>query len=290
MQGKQSSKAFDESNTTYYTYREFNPPAGDMSDMMSNGSYEDDFDYGTKGQKSTISDYNFWGKYAQTDVTAIDFYTNTSINPDKWSDNGFAVVKNANNFFYTYANITARAGSYFALFDAASDGVPNKKAWKAETAKNPNLTLQKGTTYLFSFWAANINNYGEMDNAAKLQFQIEYNGKTEKLGKVLDLGSAEFRNNRWHQCSATFYADADATNVTISVVNLNTNTLNTAVSTDPVVRSLSDGRRSALAHFHRVRERRCQSSVSSCAEHSQEDRRSAWSFPVLCHFSEARPL
>ena len=227
MQGKQSSKAFDESNTTYYTYREFNPPAGDMNDMMSNGSYEDDFDYGTKGKKSTISDYNFWGKYAQTDVTAIDFYTNTSINPDKWSDNGFAVVKNANNFFYTYANITARAGSYFALFDAASDGVAGKKAWKAETAKNPKLTLQKGTTYLFSFWAANVNNYGEMDNAAKLQFQIEYNGKTEKLGKVLDLGSAEFRNNRWHQCSATFYADADATNVTISVVNLNTNTLNT---------------------------------------------------------------
>ena len=227
MQGKQSSKALDESNTTYYTYREFNPPAGDMNDMMSNGSYEDDFDYGTKGQTSTISDYNFWGKYAQTDVTPIDFYTNTSINPDKWSDNGFAVVKNANNFFYTYANITARAGSYFALFDAASDGVAGKKAWKAETAKNPKLTLQKGTTYLFSFWAANVNNYGEMDNAAKLQFQIEYNGKTEKLGKVLDLGSAEFRNNRWHQCSATFYADADATNVTISVVNLNTNTLNT---------------------------------------------------------------
>ena len=227
MQGKQSSQASDESNTTYYTYREFNPPAGDMNDMMSNGSYEDDFDYGTKGQTSTISDYNFWGKYAQTDVTPIDFYTNTSINPDKWSDNGFAVVKNANNFFYTYANITARAGSYFALFDAASDGVAGKKAWKAETAKNPKLTLQKGTTYLFSFWAANVNNYGEMDNAAKLQFQIEYNGDTVKLGKVLDLGSAEFRNNRWHQCSATFYADADADNVTISVVNLNTNTLNT---------------------------------------------------------------
>lgn len=227
MQGKQSSKALDESNTTYYTYREFNPPAGDMNDMMSNGSYEDDFNYGSKGQTSTISDYNFWGKYAQTDVTPIDFYTNTSINPDKWSDNGFAVVKNANNFFYTYATITARAGSYFALFDAASDGVAGKKAWKAETAKNEHLKLQKGTTYLFSFWAANVNNYGEMDNAAKLQFQIEYNGKTEKLGKVLDLGSAEFRNNRWHQCSATFYADADATNVTISVVNLNTNMLNT---------------------------------------------------------------
>jgi len=227
MQGQQSSTAFNEPNTTKYTYREFNPPAGDMSDMMSNGSYEDEFDYGTQGQKSTISDYNFWGKYAQTDATSINFYTNTTVNPNKWSDNGFAVVKNANNFFYTFAKVKARDGSYLALFDAASDGVSGKKAWKAETAKNPNLKLQKGTTYLFSFWAANINNYGEMDNAAKLQFQIEYNGKTQKLGEVLDLGSSEFRNNRWHQCSATFYADADASNVTISVVNLNTNKLNT---------------------------------------------------------------
>lgn len=227
MQGQQSSTASNEPNTTKYTYREFNPPAGDMSDMMSNGSYEDEFDYGTQGQKSTISDYNFWGKYAQTDATSIDFYTNTTVNPNKWSDNGFAVVKNANNFFYTFAKVKARDGSYLALFDAASDGVSGKKAWKAETAKNPNLKLQKGTTYLFSFWAANINNYGEMDNAAKLQFQIEYNGKTQKLGDVLDLGSSEFRNNRWHQCSATFYADADASNVTISVVNLNTNKLNT---------------------------------------------------------------
>jgi len=45
---------------------------------------------------------------------------------------------------------------------------------------------------------------------------------------VLDLGSAEFRNNRWHQCSATYYhSDANASDVTISVVNLNTNTLYT---------------------------------------------------------------
>lgn len=227
MQGKQTSKPSDKPNVTRYAYREFNPPSGTMDDLMSNGSYEDEFDYGTKGQKSTISDYNFWGKYAQTDYTAIDFYTNTAVNPDKLDNNGFAVVKNANNFFYTFAKITARAGSFFALFDAASDGVANKKAWLANTTKNTNLKLQKGTTYLFSFWAANINNYGEMDNAAKLQFQIEYNGKTEKLGEELNLGRAEFRNNRWHQCSATFYADADADNVTISVINLNTNKLNT---------------------------------------------------------------
>ena len=41
MTGPQTSIAFDEPNTTRYTYREFNPPAGDMNDMMGNGGYED---------------------------------------------------------------------------------------------------------------------------------------------------------------------------------------------------------------------------------------------------------
>ena len=231
MQGAQVSIDFDEPNVTRYTYREFNPPIGTMDDLMNNGNYESDDAsvYGTKWQKSVISDYEFWGKYPETGTTQINFYSDTvgtgCVNPNKRNSNGFAVVKNANNFYSTFAKLTAREGEYFALFDAASDGVEGKKAWYTNTTISPSLKLQKGTTYLFSFWAANINNYGEMDNAAKLQFQIEYNGKTKKLGRVLDLGSAEFRNNRWHQCSATFLADADATNVTISVVNLNTNKL-----------------------------------------------------------------
>lgn len=231
MQGAQTSIAYDEPNTTRYTYREFNPPAGDMTDMMRNGGYDtaDVSVYGPKWQESLISDYEFWGKYET--ATQLNFYTDTigsdCVNPNKRNSNGFAVVKDANKFFYTFAKVQAREGNYFALFDAASDGVKGKKAWYARTTNNPNLKLRQGTTYLFSFWAANINNYGEMDNAAKLQFQIEYNGKTQLLGEVLDLGSDEFRNNRWHQCSATFLADADATDVIISVVNLNTNTLNT---------------------------------------------------------------
>ncbi len=233
MKGAQNSIVFNEPNTTKYTYREFKTPPDDMKDMMANGGYEEDgFNYGEMGKKSTISDYDFWNKYDNA-TTKIDFYDNESINPKTgnpehpitYESNGFAVVQSANNFFYTFANVVPQEGKYFALFDAASDGVPNKKAWLANTAKNTNLKLQKGTTYLFSFWAANINNYGEMDNAAKLQFQIEYNGKTEKLGDVLDLGSDEFRNNRWHQCSATYTADADADNVTISVINLNINKL-----------------------------------------------------------------
>ena len=222
MTGPQTSIAFDEPNTTRYMYREFNPPAGDMNDMMGNGGYEDkSFQYGTIGSTSTISDYNYWGKYDNAS-TPTDYYAT-----HEGASNGFAVVQNANKFAGTYAAVTKREGSYFALFDAASGNtMAGKKAWYATTANNPNLKLQKGTTYLFSFWAANINNYGEMDNAAKLQFQIEYNGKTQKLGEPLDLNKAEFRNNRWHQCSSTFYADADAASVTISVVNLNTNSLN----------------------------------------------------------------
>jgi len=222
--------AYNTPNTVTYTYIEYSDPEVNMKNLMTNGDYETpSFNYGTKGETSTISDYIFWGQYPQTGDTPIDFYTNTAadINPSGWADNGFALVKNTNNFFYTFAKVTPRDGDYFAMFDAASDGVEGKKAWLAQTTNNENLKLRKGTTYLFSFWAANINNYGEMDNAAKLQFQIEYNGKTEKLGSVLDLDSAEFRNNRWHQCSATFTAKANADNVTISVINLNTNELNT---------------------------------------------------------------
>ncbi|MBQ7531515.1 MAG: T9SS type A sorting domain-containing protein [Paludibacteraceae bacterium] len=219
MQGAQTSIPYDEPNTTLYTYREFNPPAGDMNDMLDNGGYEqaDANVYKT----SPISEYDFWGKYDNA-ATPTDYYA-----AHVGASNGFAVVQSANNFAGTYAKVTPREGSFFALFDAASGStMAGKKAWFATTANNPNLKLQKGTTYLFSFWAANINNYGEMDNAAKLQFQIEYNGKTVKLGEPLDLNKADFRNNRWHQCSSTFYADADAATVTISVVNLNNNSLN----------------------------------------------------------------
>ena len=63
-----------------------------MKNLMTNGDYETpSFNYGTKGEKSTISDYIFWGQYPQTGDTPIDFYTNTAadINPSGWADNGF---------------------------------------------------------------------------------------------------------------------------------------------------------------------------------------------------------
>lgn len=218
---------WEHDSTVTYTYKEYYPASGDMDDMMENGSYEDPTaNYGTYGAVSTISDYNFWGVF--TGSTPINFYNNdpAGVNPSKLKDNGFAVVQNANYFAPSYAKVTAREGSRFALFDAVTGAAGgNKKAWYAKTVQNEKLKLKKGTTYVLSFWAANINNYGEMDNAARFVFRIEYNGHTWESGE-LDLSKPEFRNNIWHQHSETFFANEDAEDVRISVVNLNTNTLN----------------------------------------------------------------
>lgn len=216
--------AYSKDSTTTYTYKEYYPASGSMDDIISNGDYEDATGYGTYKQKSTISDNDFWGIYDNS-ASQMNFYDTCSLAPDKKS-NGFAVVRSAYNFYPTYAKITAKSGNNFALFDAATGASgANKKAWYATTATSAKLKLKKGTTYVLSFWAANINNYGEMDNAARFKFRIEYNSKVWE-SKELNLSDPEFRNNIWHQCSQTFTADEDCDNVTISVVNLNNNVLN----------------------------------------------------------------
>lgn len=210
-----TTTARQEATTDTYMYQEINPSVGEMKDVMKNGSYEED------GMVAYGSEYDYWGRI--NNVTPTNYY---EAHPG--ANNGFAVVRSANNFASTYAKVVsvseaveARDGSYFALFDAASGNeMAGKKAWFTNTTKNSDLQLKKGTTYLLSFWAANINNYGEMDNAAVLEFQV--NGQS--IIK-LDLGKDEFRNNRWHQCSAIYEAKTDINDVTISVINSNTNPL-----------------------------------------------------------------
>lgn len=239
--------AYATDNTSIYDYREYYPISGTMDDMMSNGNYQaaSESVYGLGlGSESYMSDYIYWGRYDNTS-SDINFYDNTTINPKvgpvgnqhpTYESNGFAVVKSAHNFFRTYAKVTPRDGSttdFFGLFDAQTGAAGgNKRAWFANTTDthNPqsNLKLKNGTTYVFSFWAANINNYGEMMNAARLQFKIKFTDTDgfehlENLGDVLDLGSADFLNNIWHQRSATFKSNYDANQVEIMVMNLNTN-------------------------------------------------------------------
>ena len=214
--------AISHDSTVTYIYKEYNPAPGSMENLMTNGSYEDSWPYATK----KVSEYDYWGTFPETDTPpSIDFYTNESVNPGlAKKDNGFAVVRNAKNFAHTYAAVEARDGFNFALFDAksGSEGA-NKKAWLATTAMHPKLKLKAGTTYVLSFWAANINNYGEMDNAAEFEFRIEAPGQSTPIAKSkkLNLSDAKFHNNIWHQLSETFTADKDYDNITISVVNLN---------------------------------------------------------------------
>ena len=219
---------YGKDSTTTYTYKEYFPASGSMDDIMENGDYEDaSWNYNTK----KVSEYDYWGYYPETSTTQINFYTDTLPGgknyPAKYTDNGFAVVRNANNFYPTYAKVVAKSGNNFALFDAASGETgANKMAWYATTADNAKLKLQQGTTYVLSFWAANINNYGEMDNAAKFKFYIEditNPAKPVKIdsSEVLDLSKAQYRNNLWHQCSKTVLAKKDYNNIRISVVNLN---------------------------------------------------------------------
>ena len=212
--------------TIIYTYYEFEDPPSVSGNLIDNGDFSttDASYYGTINWSNTItgsaiSEYNFWGK----DVTdASDFY---DIHKDGSSSlyGGFSIVTDANKFWKRYTKkIPAKANTHFALFDADNSGT--KKAWVVTTAKSPKLTLAKGTNYMFSFWVANINNYGEMNNAAKLQFAIRYKqggawSEEKLLGKPIDLNN--YLDNIWHQNSYVFTSPVDASEVEILVRDLN---------------------------------------------------------------------
>ena len=217
--------AYDFDTTIIYTYYEYEKAPEVPGNLIRNGNFSTaGFDYGSiKRQKTVegcnISDYNFWGK----DVTSSsDFYTTYGN-----IAGGMAIVEDANRFWKRYSKkIAPKDGDHFALFDADDSG--EKAAWKVSTSSaQPDLKLAKGTNYMFSFWVANINNYGEMNNAAILQFEISYStdggvswSTPEKLGNPIDLN--DYTDNLWHQNSHVYVAKADADKVRISVKDLNT--------------------------------------------------------------------
>ena len=254
-----SISGFGHDTTIVFYYTEFNQPPVVEDNMMDNGSYESvtaDFDlmsdyaYTKRVESET---YIIWD--GESDIAnGIDdkrknvywFKTGCGWNDREGKDtcyyhgrNGlFGVTVNPNVFWerMAYINPKEGAGTYMAVFDGDSG---EKIAWQAKTSENPNLRLQKGTTYMFSFWVANVNNFGEMinflpdgrrmTNNAILQFKIKYkykeNGvdkeKTEFLGEETDLNETKYLNNSWHQNSATFTSPVDADEVIISVVDKN---------------------------------------------------------------------
>ena len=218
------SYGFDTTIVLYYT--EYNLPPVYTTNMMGNGDYS----------SSNPDDYAGTSEYIHTgkiwDGSSDDKKNVYSHWDESWGDSHkgiFGVTTESDVFWYRMAHVAPKKSSYLGIFDGDTS---EKIAWKATTddGDNKDLKLQKGTTYLFSFWVANVNNYGEMINRdninnARLQFKINCTDTdgaphTHYLGEEINLN--DYKDNLWHQNSATFTPDYDADEITISVVDKNT--------------------------------------------------------------------
>ena len=220
-----------------YVYTEYDPQPTLPTNIMENGNFEDvtyytdHFKWKTEYKNSNVLNSNqIWdGGSGRKDIYDLSAFKDTY--------GYFGVTTNANTYWKLMSHINPKDGSYLAVIDG--DEEAGKKAWYAETGTdNPNLTLLRGTTYLFSFWVTNINNFGELinngrKNCAILQFHIKCHSVEDDtwyeadLGDPIDLNDDKYLNFNWHQNSSTFSTrnyfgkDFNADKVTISVVDKN---------------------------------------------------------------------
>lgn len=198
-----------EEQTIHYYFLATNDPPKAEGNLISNGTFET--------PDNLESKYDYWGQ----DLT--DYYTT-----HKGASGGYALVKNSTTFYHTYNEVTAHEGSYFGLFDSkVTSNIEDQAAWIAKSGpKNPKLHVREGVSYLFSFWVANINAYYQMDNGARLQFQISYDGGSSwnDLGGEVNLGN--YKDNRWHGLSSIATPTSSSENVALRVINKNTSDKN----------------------------------------------------------------
>ena len=224
----------DHDDELTYIYTEYNPLPTLPTNLMDNGSFEDvsvPFKWHTGYKNSNVLNSNKIWDGATPDK--MNIYDLTSF---KGQYGFFGVTNNANTYWKLMSQVAPRDGSYLAVIDG--DEVADKQAWYASTVDNPNLKLMRGTTYLFSFWVANINNFGELvnngrRNCGKLQFHIRCHSVEDDtwyeadLGDPIDLNEDKYMDFNWHQNSSTFSTreyfgkDFNADDVTISVVDKN---------------------------------------------------------------------
>ena len=207
----------EEMKIDYYFLGTNDPPEAE-GNLISNGDFETN--------DKLESKYTYWG---QEDVDDIDdFYNETKFPEHKDASGGYALVKNSNKFYHTYNKVNAHKGQYFGLFDSKiTSDINEQAAWIARSGeKNPKLKVHAGVSYLFSFWVANINSFDQMNNGARLQFQISYNGGStwNDLGGEINLGN--YKDNRWHGLSSIATPTVSSTNVVLRVVNKNTSSIN----------------------------------------------------------------
>ena len=195
---------------TYYFLATNNPPTPE-GNLITNGTFE------TKDNLE--SKYDYWGM-----GDAVNNYYDSHTD----ASGGYAIVKDSYTFYHTYNSVKAHEGEYFGLFDSkVTNNVEDQAAWIAKSgANNPKLKVQKGVSYLFSFWVANVNAFYQMNNGARLQFQISYNGGStwSNLGGEINLSN--YKDNRWHGLSSIATPTTSSTNVALRVINKNTSNKN----------------------------------------------------------------
>lgn len=200
-----------EQATIEYVFLGTNDPPAPEGNLITNGTFED-----PSLDADLESNYSAWGR------GNTEYYTS---HPSV--SGGYAITDNASTFWHEYQNVTAHEGTYFGLFDSKIYDGTDQAAWIAQSGpKNPKLKVDAGVSYLFSFWVANINAYYQMDNGARLQFQISYdNGSSwNDLGSEINLGN--YKDARWHGMSSIATPTVSSTTVALRVVNLNPSSIN----------------------------------------------------------------
>ena len=203
----------EEQTITYY-FLATNDPGDPDGNLISNGDMEY---YG-----NFTSSYTYWG----IDIHEFPTYDDPE-KTDAEKSGGYTLTKNSHDFYHSYNKVTPHKGTYFGLFDSKITDGKDQAAWEARSgSSNPKLKVHKGVSYLFSFWVANVNAFYQMDNGARLQFQISYNGGStwNNLGEVIDLSN--FKDNRWHGMSSLVTPTVESTDVALRVINHNKSSVN----------------------------------------------------------------
>ena len=178
--------------------------------LMANGDFENYTDYHLQPTGYT-SDY----EYLPFDPYGTDLYDK----PQYQGKSGvYLLSNNAKHTWRDYANVGPHSGNLFAMFDAAQSGY----AWKAGTPENPGLQILEGGLYVFSYWAADLNEASQRAHPAQLQFTIRYKMpdgtmKKESLGEVMTLG----KDNLWHYSQTFWTSPVTSDSIEIGVEDLN---------------------------------------------------------------------
>lgn len=189
-----SSISFNAEKDTTYICR-IKVPTHDASidnNIILNGDFEDVSLPYYKG---------FSTEYEQFDLNAPFDYNRPT--------RGWAVVTSNTKILHSsLPEISPHSGEYMLFLDG---GAESAAFWISSTQQqNPDLKLQKGKIYRFSYWARNV---GE-DFPAGISASISYNGKNVKIGETHILMESD-----WTEYVTFFTATEDADNISLALTN-----------------------------------------------------------------------